>query len=232
MSALAEQLSSSDAPFAPASVQRTPAQPTPSARRSVMGSDVHCLTDFFQDDVNLAVWRRKPDSAYSGFVLSFIEQSGSLQRFVSIEADEVADDILPAWARELPGADAWLNDINTVIDMFRCLFEPAAVGVRLHVLTGTMCPRFHVDRVPARLLVTYSGKGTEWLMEDQVIRADEGTRLPDQTVNKEDIQVIPTGAVAILKGELWDGNEGLGLVHRSPDPENTPRLVLALDWLS
>ena len=227
MPALAEQLSSSNAPLAPASAQQTP-----SARRSVIGSDIQSLTDFFQDDVNLAVWQRQPDSAYAGFVQSFVEQSGSLQRFVSIEGDEVADDVLPAWARELAGADAWLNDINTVIDMFRCLFEPGAVGVRLHVLTGTMCPRFHVDRVPARLLVTYSGKGTEWLTEDQVIRAEEGTRLPDQTVNQEDIQVIPTGAVAILKGELWEGNEGLGLVHRSPDPENTPRLVLALDWLS
>jgi hypothetical protein len=184
------------------------------------------------EDVNLAVWQRKTDVSYAGFVDNFAARSGSLQRFVSIEADEVADDILPAWARELAGADAWLNDINTVIDMFRCLFEPGAVGVRLHVLTGTMCPRFHVDRVPARLLVTYSGKGTEWLTEDQVIRGAEGTRLPDQTARAEDIQVVPAGAVAILKGELWEGNEGFGLVHRSPDPENIPRLVLALDWLS
>jgi len=205
---------------------------TPVSRRSVISSNVHCLTDFFMEDVNLAVWQRKADVSYAGFVENIVARSGSLQRFVSIEADKVTDDILPAWARELRGADAWLNDINTVIDMFRCLFEPGAVGVRLHVLTGTMCPRFHVDRVPARLLVTYSGKGTEWLTEDQVIRSEEGTRLPDQTVNQEDIQVIPTGAVAILKGELWDGNEGLGLVHRSPDPEDTPRLVLALDWLS
>lgn len=184
---------------------------TPVSRRSVISSNVHCLTDFFMEDVNLAVWQRKADVSYAGFVENIVARSGSLQRFVSIEGDEVADDILPARACELRGADAWLNDINTVIDMFRCLFEPAAVGVRLHVLSGTMCPRFHVDRVPARLLVTYTGKGTEWLREDQV---------------------IPTGAVAILKGELWEGNEGLGLVHRSPDPEDTPRLVLALDWLS
>lgn len=125
---------------------------------------------------------------------------------------------MPGWAHELPGSEAWLADVNTVIDMFRCLFAPSAVGVRLHVLTGTMCPRFHVDRVPARLLLTYAGKGTEWLTEDQVIREDQVTRLPEQTTKADDIQVIPTGAVAILKGELWEGNEGLGLVHRSPDP--------------
>ncbi|HIO31538.1 MULTISPECIES: DUF1826 domain-containing protein [Marinobacter] len=27
------------------------------------------------------------------------------------------------------------------------------------------------------------------------------------------------------------GNEGKGLVHRSPSPGRHPRLVLALDWL-
>ena len=205
---------------------------TEPARRSIISTDVHCLTEFFREDVNLAVWQRKPDATYTAFVKTFLEQAGSLQRFVSIEAGETADNILPEWANDLPGAADWLSDVNTVIDMFRCLFEPSAVGVRLHVLTGTMCPRFHVDRVPARLLLTYSGKGTEWLTEDQVIRGAEGTRLPDQTARAEEIQVIPTEAVAILKGELWEGNEGFGLVHRSPDPENIPRLVLALDWLS
>jgi hypothetical protein len=220
MHAIAEQSSTLNTPVSAPS------------RRSVISSNVHCLTDFFMEDVNLAVWQRKSDISYAGFVDNFAARSGSLQRFVSIEADEVANDILPDWARAIPGAGAWLSDINTVIDMFRCLFEPSAVGVRLHVLTGTMCPRFHVDRVPARLLLTYSGKGTEWLTEDQVIRGAEGTRLPDQTARAEEIQVIPTEAVAILKGELWEGNEGFGLVHRSPDPENIPRLVLALDWLS
>lgn len=205
---------------------------TEPARQSIISTDVHCLTEFFREDVNLAVWQRKPDAKYAAFVETFVKQAGSLQRFVSIEAGETADNILPDWASNLPGGADWLRDVNTVIDMFRCLFEPSAVGVRLHVLTGTMCPRFHVDRVPARLLLTYSGKGTEWLTEDQVIRGAEGTRLPDQTARAKDIQVVPAGAVAILKGELWEGNEGFGLVHRSPDPENIPRLVLALDWLS
>ncbi|WP_410174488.1 DUF1826 domain-containing protein [Marinobacter nauticus] len=43
---------------------------------------------------------------------------------------------------------------------------------------------------------------------------------------------MPTGSVAILKGEAWIGNDGRGLVHRSPAPGDTPRLVLGLDWLS
>jgi hypothetical protein len=202
-----------------------------STRLTVIGNSIECLTDFFRDDVNMAVWEREIDPLCLQFAESFAQQAGELKRFISIEADETADDILPNWARTLPGTDRWLADINTVIDMFRCLFEPAAVGVRLHVLNGTMCPRFHVDRVPARLLVTYSGKGTEWLSEDQVIRTCGDARLPEQNIRPEDIQSISTAAVALLKGELWEGNEGFGLAHRSPSPEGAPRLVLALDWL-
>jgi hypothetical protein len=44
--------------------------------------------------------------------------------------------------------------------MYQCLFEPEAIGLRIHVLADTMCPRFHVDRVPVRLLCTYRGPGT------------------------------------------------------------------------
>ena len=28
------------------------------------------------------------------------------------------------------------------------------------------CKRYHIDSVPQRLLVTYSGEGTEWLPDD------------------------------------------------------------------
>jgi hypothetical protein len=55
--------------------------------------------------------------------------------------------------------------------------------------------------------------------------------LPEQNIRPEDIQSLSTAAVTLLKGELWKGNEGFGLAHRSPSPEGVPRLVLALDWL-
>lgn len=45
------------------------------------------------------------------------------------------------------------------------------------------------------------------------------------------IERLATGAIGLLKGEAWEGNEGRGLVHRSPAPGDHPRLVLALEWL-
>jgi hypothetical protein len=203
-----------------------------SAPIPVRGAKAECLTEIFRDEVNLVVWERSPADACLSFANRFSKEAGTFERFLVIEAEEDAGPILPAWAMQLPGAQAWLADVNEVIEMFRCLFEPAAVGVRLHVLPDTMCPRFHTDQVPTRLLVTYVGRGTEWLPEKYVNRACHSGPLPNQEISGVDTEVIPNGAVSLLKGESWVGNEGRGLVHRSPAPGADPRLVLGLDWLS
>ena len=199
---------------------------------AVAGGKAECLTEIFRDEVNLAVWERDLPEDCARFAQDFAREAGTFERFIGIEAHDTVEQILPAWALSLPGADAWLADVNELVEMFRCLFEPAAVGLRLHVLPDTMCPRFHTDRVPTRLLVTYAGRGTEWLSEHQVSRSEGPGPLPEQLVDAADIQVLPTGAVSLLKGEAWIGNEGRGLVHRSPAPGHSPRLVLGLDWLS
>ena len=90
-----------------------------------------------------------------------------------------------------------------------------------------MCPRFHVDNVPLRLLTTYAGPGSEWLREDQSPRRELLTSLPPV----DNIQHLSVGEVAVLKGEKWQGNEGAGLVHRSPSGQQG-RLLLSLDWLA
>ena len=47
------------------------------------------------------------------------------------------------------------------------------------------------------------------------------------------IEQINTGEVALLKGEKWQGNEGAGLIHRSPAlAPGERRLILTLDWLA
>ena len=48
----------------------------------------------------------------------------------------------------------------------------------------------------------------------------------------DDIRQLETGHVALLKGESWQGNEGKGIVHRSPHSDsNYRRLYLTIDFV-
>lgn len=107
--------------------------------------------------------------------------------------------------------------------MFCCLFDLGSAGLRLTALDRAMCPRFHVDKIPCRLVTTYQGIATEWLPHHHVDRSKLGAgsegKSDEQSglfQNLEDIQRLHQGEVALLKGEGWEGNEGAGLVHRSP----------------
>ena len=51
--------------------------------------------------------------------------------------------------------------------------------------------------------------------------------------SEQDINQIAAGDVAMLKGELWQGNENAGLVHRSPQVQTgETRLLLTLDFMN
>ena len=47
-----------------------------------------------------------------------------------------------------------------------------------------------------------------------------------------DVQQLSQGDVALLKGEAWLGNEGKGLIHRSPQLyDQASRLILTIDFI-
>ena len=101
-----------------------------------------------------------------------------------------------------------------------------------------MCPKFHVDKIPCRLVTTYQGIATEWLPHRVVNRTKLGSGsngLSDSESGlyqqESDIQQLTSGEVALLKGENWYANERAGLVHRSPQiPDGEHRLLLTLDF--
>ena len=118
--------------------------------------------------------------------------------------------------------------------MFCCLFGLERTGLRLATLNRAMCPRFHVDHVPCRLLKTYTGIATQWIPHERLDRTKLGVNRhnqPDELSGlfqrETDIENLQSGHVALLKGEKrWVGNEGTGLVHRSPRLNKGERRLL------
>ncbi len=132
----------------------------------------------------------------------------------------------------------WIGADTLLADMLAELLDAESIGYRLEVVGKAMCPRLHVDRVGIRLLCTYRGPGTEWVEDAAVDRRFLGAASggqPDEMsgllLAGHRIEAIPPFAVALLKGSLWQGNDGRGIVHRSPAvaADEAPRVLLAMD---
>ena len=205
------------------------------ARRAAFGPDLSILSEIYQPEVNLSVWNREVDPALEGEADALVASYPSFQKSLGMRADEAPAALQNFFPKQ--NYDGLRADIAWLIDAFSYLFDLREVGLRLAVLDNAMCPKFHVDKVPCRLITTYTGVATEWLPHDRVNRRFLGPNSPSIVGSQPgicesgDIEILETGAVALLKGESWDGNEGCGLVHRSPSiAEGRKRLLLTIDF--
>ncbi|WJN61720.1 DUF1826 domain-containing protein [Pseudomonas sp. SO81] len=205
------------------------------ATRQVLSEEREVLTEVLHDGVNLAVWQRRLVPQVADFVELLLAQplevAESLQ--IDIDADETLRmPSLLASQADLQGHEAFVADVTWLIEAFSCLLDARRIGLRLRSLAKPMCPRFHIDHVPLRLITTYAGLASEWLKEGVMDRR----RLGDARAEPgeiERIQRLEPGWVALAKGEKWSGNEGAGVIHRSPTPPaGERRLLLTLDWLA
>ena len=194
------------------------------------------LTRILDDDTNLAVWQRQLPAHIGDFAAMVLSMNQSLAESLVVDLpEEDSQPVLNGLAagfNDVQGHEGFLADIAWLVSAFACLLGAKRVGLRLRTLDKAMCPRFHVDHVPVRLVTTYAGAGTQWLKEGAMDRR----RLAQPEAEPRDarqIQQFRSGDVALLKGERWQGNEGFGLIHRSPEPvSGERRLILTLDWLA
>lgn len=201
----------------------------------VSGRDIAILSEILRDGVNLAVWQRELSEPVTRFTEALLSRQVMLSEYRVLELREL-DGLPPLTGlfgrfEMLPGATAFLNDVAGLVSAFAYLLDARRIGLRLRILDKPMCPRFHVDHVSVRLITSYAGAGTEWLQEDQMHRRDLGK--PDaEPSDAAAIHRAMAGEVLIAKGERWVGNEGGGLIHRSPQSFHDRRLLLTLDWLA
>jgi len=202
--------------------------------RQTRGETPLALSDILEDGVNLALWQRQLPLHIAEFGALLVAFNEPLAESLVIELDsEGAEPNLHGLAsscRDLEGYEGFIADVSWLISAFACLLGARRIGVRLRLLDKAMCPRFHVDHVPVRLITTYAGIGSQWLREGGMDRRTLGQSDAEPT---DRIEQILCGEVALLKGTKWHGNEGHGLIHRSPALKaDERRLILTLDWLA
>jgi len=204
-------------------------------RHQHQGVTPETLTRILEDQTNLAVWQRQLPVHIADFAQLVLSLNEPLAESLCLELpDEDAEPDLAGLAaglRDLQGFEGFMSDLKWLISAFACLLGARRIGVRLRVLDKAMCPRFHVDHVPVRLVTTYAGVGSQWLEEGAMDRTQLG-QANAEPLDSGSIRQLNSGDVALLKGEKWHGNEGFGLIHRSPQPASGERrLLLTLDWL-
>ncbi|KJY84618.1 succinylglutamate desuccinylase [Vibrio galatheae] len=212
--------------------------PTHTKGTSPIAVAPNILTDIYKPEHNIAIWQRTLSKEMMLSIEHMLRDMSSLALVQSVTPYDAAE-----WVRgKLDGyscANALSDDIALIVDMFCCLFDVKEAGLRLTRLDSPMCPKFHVDHVPCRLVTTYTGRATEWLENEGIDRTKLGAGsfgLPDHRSglfrSETAIQQMRAGDVALLKGSGWEGNENNALVHRSPSVgTNEQRLLLTLDFI-
>lgn len=196
------------------------------------------LADIYQASVNISVWQRDLSEKLNHDINDFITNHPKASASLAITPENALEVLSKDFDTKNMSAGL-RQDIAQLVDMFCCLFEQQRAGVRLTVLDRAMCPRFHVDRIPCRLVTTYNGIATQWLNHDDVNRDKLGAKsqgLPDEESGlisaDTTINQLDAGDVALLKGEHWSEEEGFGLVHRSPAvAAGEKRLLLTIDFI-
>lgn len=179
------------------------------------------LSGFFETGQAAAIWYRQPEQAFQDWIdrlpATQLPRGREILRPEQVHATVIAmfDRAgMPAG----PQRDWLVEDITALAHFFADAMSVAHLRLRLDVITGNACRRFHIDAVTARFLCTYRGTGTQF-----------GVSTDGQ--EPREIFTVPTGAPILMRGTEWPDPNASGLLHRSPPIEGTgeTRLVLVLD---
>ncbi len=187
-------------------------------------STIADLADIFEPGVQVCTWQRPIDRQVANYFAK-LTSVNNLQLVETLQSNgraQLAD--LP----NTEGCEQLRNDVSQLGEILFELVDCSTVGLRYTQLERTMCPRWHVDRVPLRLLCTYEGPGTECLDNQHTAR----DQLASPDIANAACHRAATFDVVLLKGALWQDNEGLGAIHRSPAvPGKGRRTLVSLDPL-
>ena len=191
--------------------------------------DLEGLQEFTTTQDQLALVERDPLKGAEEFFSKLMETPFSVigQAFKESSLEDIKyilEDDIPTELQKDTFYARWVADIANLCETFCNILGNKSVGFQLGTKRG--CRRYHVDNVPMRLLVTYAGKGTEWIHDDVADRQAFENGKPNESILKDPcaVQFISVWDVAIFRG----GNKGL--LHRTPNSAlNGQSILLRLD---
>lgn len=196
-------------------------KPHAPARDVFVSEDADILKDIALPGVAATIWRREMSPAFrtwiNGLTFEELPRARTVVPFHLVEAAVLSACEIAGLA-PCPERDTLASDIGALAIMAGRILGARYVRLRMEAAMSVTCPNFHVDNVPARLLCTYRGSGTEYVTE---------AGLEDPARYRQ----VPTGAVGLFRGSQWPSDEACGLLHRSPMPAEGEhaRLLLVID---
>ena len=191
--------------------------------------DLRDLAAFKHQEGQLAILERQPLGGGDEFfkklserplnVIGIVGKKTCVEEILALLEDEISED--------LKSSDfymQWVIDMAGVCNIFCETLATNTVGFCL--ATQRACQRYHIDHVPLRLLVTYYGRGTEWVPDTAVDRLAYDSGMPNDKIltSNKARKFLNAWDIAIFRG----GPDGL--LHRTPDAAlNTPSILLRLD---
>ncbi len=198
--------------------------------RHLFSDHVVDFSAIYDDDVELVSIERPKSSVLD----SLADNLFSSRKVLDLHWEQAANDAHAPFSVLKDAIEGtWLSALSEEIimanEILKELLGCDRVGVRVATLSSPMCPRFHVDQVPCRMLMTVSGVGTEWIASNDVdpeLLANKKISEPPLT-SEGSIRQFTNGAWSLLKGGTWQ-EQFRGVVHRSPHQAGE-RLLLSFD---
>tara|TARA_B100001142_G_C14096769_1_gene563580 strand:+ start:108 stop:737 length:630 start_codon:yes stop_codon:yes gene_type:complete len=190
---------------------------------------LNSLKDFADRKDQLGIVKRKvfrgADSFFHELMQFKVNINGQVRKKSSIEdIRDILKNEIPIEIQGYSFYKSWIFDMSQVSKLFCDIQGTDEIGFWLGSQRG--CHRYHIDAVPLRMLVTYAGKGTEWLPDEAANRRAFSNGESNEKIikNRSALQFMNEWDVAIFRG----GSKGL--LHRTPDAAlSEPSILMRLD---
>ncbi|MCG8493849.1 MAG: DUF1826 domain-containing protein [Sneathiellales bacterium] len=190
------------------------------------------LREFTGRDALLGVAKRGVPKGANAFFNQLMKHpfaiSGTVSKVSAVyDIEALLDSNIPEALKAHSFCSLWIEDMAEISRLFSDIQKSKSIGFWLGTQRG--CRRYHADNVPLRMLVTYAGKGTEWLPDFAADRQAFSNGAPNEQIVKDPtaLQYMNKWDVAIFRGGPR------GLLHRTPDDAmSKPSVMMRLDHAS